>query len=162
MAVRTEKQSFTPRQVTEILRADFTMTALFPDTPFTYDITFWRAGMWLCPGPTVTSLEILLPLVVFLSQFQKELESSPSQCPASPVWPLSTVTHVVVNLLRWVNPTLIKSHFMTKTLFLNMLGSPFGHHWGLSYWTPEKWPSENYSACFQPGSGRSTTVVRTC
>lgn len=146
----------------EILRADFRMTALFPYMPFTYDITFRRADMSLCPGPTVTCLEIFLPSVVFLSQSIPEGLCNLHHLSILPLQsgPLSTVTHVVVNLVRWVNLALIRSHFMT--LFLNMLGSPFGHHWGLSYWTPEKWPSENHSACFQPGSGRSTTVVRTC
>lgn len=51
--------------------------------------------------------------------------------------PLSTVTHRVVTLVCWVSLALIKSHFMTKWLFLKMLGSPFGHHLGLSDWTPE-------------------------
>lgn len=37
----------------------------------------------------------------------------------------------------WLSLALVKSHFLTKTLFLKMLGSPFGHHLGLSHWTPE-------------------------
>lgn len=115
------------------------MTTTFPYTPFTYDITFRRADMWACPWPTVICLEIVLTSV-FLSQpipeglgiFTVSVPSQPLQC-----GPLTTVTHMVVNLVRWVSLALVKSHFMTKTLFLKMLGSPFGHHLELSYWTPE-------------------------
>lgn len=71
------------------------------------------------------------------SQLLKGLKSLPSQCPASQCAPLSTVTWSWMSWAGWAWCSLIKSHFMTKKLSLNMLGSPFGQHLGLSCWIPE-------------------------
>lgn len=76
--------------------------------------------------------------------------------------PLSTVTHIVINVMGWVSLALMKSHFMTKKLFIR---TPWGRHlattWDLIL-DPWKWPSGNQAACFHPRSGGRTTVVRTC
>lgn len=82
------------------------------------------------------------------------LSALPLQC-----GPLSTVTHMVVNFVGWVSLALRKSHFMKRHCSSKCWGYPLATTWG-SHILP--WERSNESLCFHPGSGRSTTVGRTC
>lgn len=117
-------------------------------------------GMWICLHDPLTPVWKYSLLQVFSAgQFQKGLESFPSQYPASQVWSsinCHTHGHKCYGLGE---PGTDEIPFHDKEIVpQGVLESPFGALI-LDLW---EGPSGNQSVCFQLGSGKSTIVVRTC